>query len=353
MNIVGRGGMTLNINNLSFDMNADNQGTPDPETEFQQARALSILSDGVSAISRINISNLDFLNLIGDGVTFRGTNEQDETFGDIYVSDVSESQREYNRSTVTFVAPFNYAEVRDCPSIDSIEVELNYHVEGTQNTMHVENVTVARQLDINFKNPLFEWPQFTGRNITAAGRINFLAGDYDIRDFAFTVSTAQWRMSPGDLYFEDGSVIFADGLSDITGTANNQGFIRPAGQSGYTLTFKDVDFVNNDVNSPYIFSDENQLLEGQEVVFENCTFDSNCRIFVRSGRFTFRGCTINWNSVTEAFVEGGTRSGDVTNVYTFENNTAPNAYLISPLSGGANEPYTIVASGNTTLGVEL
>ena len=152
MKITGRGGMSLEIDNLLFDMNNTNQGTPDPDTAFQQASCVNIKSDGTPGISRIDVSDIVIIRPVGDGLTFGGSNEQTETFGDIYVNNVEESGRLYSRSTVTFVAPFNYAEVRDCPSIDSIEVELNYHIEGMQNTMHVENVTVARQLDINFKN---------------------------------------------------------------------------------------------------------------------------------------------------------------------------------------------------------
>lgn len=332
LRIDGTGGDNLVVRDIAFDGNAQNQGSPDSATAWQQYHSLYIVPSGSLGFNHIDLHNIYSFNPLGDGIGINSSSSAG--VGEVNVSHIYEYNRPYTRSTVTFTTNFNKINASNIFGI--FEVEPN-GFSGPSTTyrynLNLSNSSLV-ELDLNLLGA-----RAAGRkgdvnisNVTVRGRTVVQEFDANISGCKFYLNEP-FRMAYGSYRIEQ-TLFYADSAFNIT-TGAFMLYEAAANPTDYAY-FEDCDFKRHSsvTNLDYVYSDDNGFgTNTREISFTKCRFGDNTNVIrtagVRSGKYIFDGCNHSYATSNSSCINyrGSAAKSSITNemhVYrnTIDNNTS-------------------------------
>lgn len=348
LRIDGAGGDNLVVRDIAFDGNAQNQGTPDSATAWQQYHSLYIVPSGSLGFNHIDLHNIYSYNPLGDGIGINSSSTAG--VGEVNISHIYEYNRPYTRSTVTFTTNFNKINASNIFGI--FEVEPN-GFSGPSTTyrynLNLSNSSLV-ELDLNLLGA-----RAAGRkgdanisNVTVRGRTVVQEFDANINGCKFYINEP-FRMAYGSYRIEQ-TLFYADSAFNTT-TGTFMMYQAAANPTDYAY-FNDCDFKRHSsvTTLDYVYSDDNGYgTNTSEIEFKNCRFGDATNVIrsagVRSGKFIFAGCQHSYataNSAAIHFRAAPNKSSITNEIHAYDNKIDNNtAYLLdNPAAGNLVRVFT-------------
>ena len=349
LRVDGAGGDKLTIHDIGFDGNAQNQGTPDSSTQWQQYHSLYIIPSGTLGFNYISISNVNSYNPLGDGIGINSSSTGG--VGDVNIVNVHEENRLYTRSTITLTTNFNNVNITN---VNGWAVEVEPNGFSGPSTTYRYNFNGSnwwtREVDLNLLGA-----RAAGRvgycnlnNVYCKGRVNVQEFNTNITNCQFYINEG-FRMAYGS-YRVENTLFYAD--TAFNTTVNGAYIVSQAAANPTDRAyFYNCDFQKHtSAGVTHCYSDDNAFGTNTErIQFKGCRFGTNALPIqtarIRSGIFFFEDCIHTYATSNSACIvfAGSAAKSSITNEVHLKRNTISNntSYLIGhPLASNLIRYYT-------------